>query len=260
MNIDKIIGIVRETDGIFFDENLRKDVKEKGKSDYVTRADIEISNFLHGRLKEEFPDIDFLSEEETADEIKNNDYWILDPIDGTTNFMHQISMSAVSLGLCSGGEVVLGVIYVPYTNELFYAEKGMGAYLNGTPISCSENSGLSDCLGLMEFNAYFKDDYKNAMKQASAIYLNCQDLRTFGSAAVELAYIACGRADVFLGRYLKPWDYAAAMVIVTEAGGRVGRTDGEINLTEMNRHIVAANSAVYDEFVALINNEVLYDV
>ena len=256
MNIEKIIGIVKETDRFFFDGNLRKDVKEKGKSDYVTRADIEISNFLHGRLKEEFPHIDFLSEEETADEIKKKDYWILDPIDGTTNFMHQISMSAVSLGLCSGGDIVLGVIYVPYTNEIFYAEKGGGAYLNGTPIRCSNNSELSDCLGLMEFNAYFKDDYKNAMEQASAIYLNCQDLRTFGSAAVELAYIACGRADVFLGRYLKPWDYAAGMVIVGEAGGRVGRPDGEINLTEMNKHIIAANSEVYDKFATLINNEV----
>ncbi len=260
MKIEKIIDIVKETDTIFFDENLRKDVKEKGQSDYVTRADIGISNFLHQRLKEEFPDIDFLSEEETADEIKNKDYWILDPIDGTTNFMHQISMSAVSLGLCSGGEVVLGVIYIPYTNEIFYAEKGKGAYLSGNPIKCSNNSKLSDCLGLMEFNAYFKDDYKAAMEHASKIYLNCQDLRTFGSAAVELAYIACGRADVFLGRYLKPWDYAAAMVIVTEAGGRVGRTDGEINLTEMNKHIIAANSAVYDEFAALINKEVCYDI
>lgn len=254
MNIDKVIGIIKETDAIFFDENLRKDVKEKGKSDYVTRADIEISNFLHQRLKEEFPNIDFLSEEESADEIKRKDYWILDPIDGTTNFMHQIGMSAVSLGLCSGGDITLGVIYIPFANEIIYAEKGKGAYLNGNPIKCSDNSKLSDCLGLMEFNAYFKNDYKSAMEQASKIYLNCQDLRTFGSAAVELAYIACGRADVFLGRYLKPWDYAAGMVIVSEAGGIISDLGEPVCLTKMDRHIVAASQNVYDDFITLIKH------
>ena len=240
MNIEKIIGIIKETDTIFFDENLRKDVKEKGQSDYVTRADIEISSFLNKRLKEEFPDVDFLSEEESADDVKKKDYWILDPIDGTTNFMHQIGMSAISLGLCLGGDMALGVIYIPFQDEIFYAEKGKGAYLNGNPIKCSDNLKLSDCLGMMEFNAYFKNDYNAAMELASKIYLNCQDLRTLGSAAVELAYIACGRADVFLGRYLKPWDYAAGMLIVSEAGGVVSDFGEPVCLTKMNSHIVAA--------------------
>ena len=253
MNIDKVIEIVKETDNIFFDEKLRNDVTEKGKSDYVTRADIEISGYLHRRLNEEFPDIGFLSEEEEFKDLKNKDYWILDPIDGTTNFMHQIGLSALSLGLCSDGVIKLGIIYIPYAKELFWAEKGKGAYLNGNPIWCSTNSQLSDCLGIMEYNPYFKDDYKAALNQAAKIYTYCQDLRTLGSSAVELAYVACGRADVFLGRYLKPWDYAAGIVIVQEAGGTVSEPGGGINITKLNRHIIAANSAVYEEFAELIN-------
>lgn len=252
MDFEKVINIIKETDIIFFDNNLRNDYKEKGKADFVTRADIEISNFLHHRLGEEFPDVGFLSEEEEQRNILNNDYWILDPIDGTTNFMNQISLSAISLGYCSGGVITAGVIYIPYANELFYAQMGKGAFLNGKPIKCGAKTVLADCLGLMEFNAYFKNDSESALDHAAKIYLQCQDIRTFGSAAVELAYIACGRADVFLGRYLKPWDYAAGVAIVSEAGGKVGDLEGELHITELNRHIIASNSLVYDDFANLI--------
>lgn len=254
MDIQKVVKIIQETDRIFFDENLRNDVTVKGASDYVTRADTEISAYLHKRLKEEFPDVGFMSEEEDAEVESGADYWILDPIDGTTNFMHGLSLSAVSLGFCSGGEIVAGVIYIPYTKEIFRAEKGKGAYLNGERIECSKNARLSDCLGLMEFNPYFKNDSASALEHARKIFSACQDIRTFGSAAVELAYIACGRADVFLGRYLKPWDYAAGIAIVGEAGGIVTNSDRKICMTELNQHIVASNSEVYEEFLALIND------
>lgn len=254
MNIEDVIKIVRETDKIFFDNNLRSDVSQKGRFDYVTRADIEISKYLHHRLKEEFPDIGFMSEEEKITE-KNKDFWILDPIDGTTNFMHQLCLSAVSLGLCLGGEMTAGIIYIPYANELFWAEKGKGAYLNGKRIKCSSNAKLDDCLGALELNAYFKNDCRSALNHSEKIYTCCQDIRTFGSAAVDLAYIACGRVDVFLGRYLKPWDYAAGIVIVNEAGGRISGLDKKININELNQHIVATNSEVYEEFLNLIKTE-----
>jgi len=248
----KIIDIILETDKIFFDDDKRRDVAKKGDADYVTRADKEISSYLHRRLKEEFPDADFMSEEEEIHIDKNRDYFILDPIDGTTNFMHGISLSAVSLGLCRGGEVVAGVIYIPYAKEIFYAEKGKGAYLNGKRIECSKNDELAESLGLLEFNSYFKNDYKEATEHARKIYCKCQDIRVFGCAAADMAYIACGRADVFLGRYLKPWDYAAGLIIVREAGGIVSEIDGEIDITKMNRHIIASNSFVYEKFLSLI--------
>ncbi len=253
MNILDIVSIVRETDSIFFDESLRKDVTQKGASDYVTRADTEISKYLHKRLKEEYPEIGFISEEENTDIQPECDYWILDPIDGTTNFMHGLSMSAVSLGLYSGGEITAGVIYIPYTGEMYWAKKGEGAFLNGEKIRCSQNKKLSDCIGMLEYNAYLKEDYKAAMAHALKIFLACQDIRTFGSTAISLCYIACGKADVFLGRYIKPWDYAAGLIIIKEAGGVVSEPDKSLNITELNRHIAATNPYVYEEFLDLIN-------
>ncbi|MBQ8551893.1 MAG: inositol monophosphatase [Clostridia bacterium] len=253
MNIDNIIKIVRETDRIFFDEALRSDVKAKGDSDFVTRADVGISEYLHRRLVEEYPDIGFMSEEEDAELDESRDYWILDPIDGTTNFMHGLPYCAVSLGLCSDGEVVAGVIYIPYTGELFYAVKGQGAYLNGERIFCSDNARLRDCVGFYEFNAYFKNKCDALMDYARKIYLSCQGLRCLGSVAVELAYIACGRADAFFGICVKPWDYAAGLILIKEAGGRLDRVDGELHISQLNVNIAAANSAVFDELLGLLN-------
>jgi len=251
MDIKRIIGIIRETDDIFFNEKLRSDFSEKGASDYVTRADIEISRFLNDRLKEEFPEVGFISEEEPS-ENTDGDYWVLDPIDGTTNFMHGFDCSAVSLGYCSGGEVISGVIYQPFANEMYWAEKGKGAFMNGRPISCSSQARLSESLGMMEYNAYFKNLCGEALEQARRIYMACRDIRTLGSAAVELAYIACGRADVFLGRYLKPWDYAAGSIIIKEAGGMLTDMDGKVPVTEMNCHILATNGIVHDQFMELL--------
>ncbi len=251
MDIKKIISIVQETDKIFFDNALRKDVREKGQSDYVTGADTGISDYLHNRLKEEFPEIGFKSEEEKSFEWCH-DYWILDPIDGTTNFVHEFEQSAVSLGFCSGGEIKAGVIYVPYKNEIFYAEKGKGAFLNGKQIRCSKNIHLADCLSEIELNAYFKHECDEAMEYIRKIYLNCQDVRVIGSAAVALAYVACGKFDIFLGRYLKPWDFAAGQIIVTEAGGKVSTIDGNTDVDVLNQHIVATNGLVHKEFTELL--------
>ena len=252
MNLQKLIAIIKETDKIFFDDKLRGDFREKGKFDYVTRADICISEYLHNRLGEEFPEIGFMSEEEKNSDLSGGAFWILDPIDGTTNFMHQMEPSAVSLGLCSDGEIVAGIIYIPYKNEIYSAEKGKGAFLNGEPIKVSKSSTLSNSLGAMELNAYFKNDAEAALDQLRKIYLSCQDVRVYGCAAGALAYVACGKLDAFLGRYLKPWDYAAGLVIVNEAGGKVGDLSGRIEIETLNRHIIASNGLVYDELKKLL--------
>ena len=256
MELQKLIEIVKETDYIFFDERLRAAVTQKGIADYVTRTDCEISEFLHRRLMEEFPDIGFVSEEGNTVMEAGRDYWILDPIDGTTNFMHGLQFCALSLGLYSEGDIIMGIIYLPMTGELFSAEKGKGAFLNGKPIQCSDHSALSDCIGILEFNPYFKEDWEAAMEHAIKIFLHCQDIRTFGSAAVELAYIACGRADVFLGHYLKPWDFAAGLCLIREAGGFLTGLTGEIDISRLNQHILATNSAVYKIF----RNRILSDL
>ena len=251
--IDKLKEIVLSTDHIFFNDTYRKDVTEKGVSDYVTKADIEISNYLHTRLKEEFPDIGFISEEENNTFSPEKDYFILDPIDGTTNFMYRQPLCGVSLGLYKNGNIQMGVIYLPYTKELFWAEKGNGAYLNDTLIHCNKYEKLSECLGLMEFNPYFRNDKQNALIHAEKIYMNCRDLRTFGCAAASIAYVACGRADAFLGRFLKPWDYAAGKIILEEAGGVLTDLNGEFHPEILNSHVIAVTNALYEPFKNLIN-------
>ena len=253
MNIKSIIGIIKETDAIFFNDTLRLDVRQKGDSDFVTRADIEVSEYLRKRLAETYPEVGFISEEDDWEERnRGGSYWILDPIDGTTNFMHALPFCCISLALLEKNEVTAGVIYSPYTDELFYAEKGSGAYLNGERISVSKHEKLSDCVGLFEFNAYYKNETDAALSHARKIYTACQDIRTFGSAALEFAYVACGRADVYLGRYLKPWDFAAGMLIVREAGGEVGGLDGELDIFKYRQHVLSANSSVYASFEELL--------
>ena len=252
MNMNEVIKIIKETDAIFFDEKRRSDVSKKGEFDFVTRADKDISEYLHKKLWEEFPDVSFMSEEEGKDNNKSDRMWILDPIDGTTNFMKGLPLCAVSLGYVENGEISAGVIYVPDTCELFWAEKGKGAYLNGKRINCSDKKSLRDCLALFEFNAYFKNDSDNAVKQAEKLYTLCQDIRVLGCAALEMAYVASGRADVFLGRYLKPWDYAAGTIIIREAGGIVGRCDGEFDINNLNSHIIASNKYVFNDFAEML--------
>ena len=252
MDIERVISMIRETDSIFFDDRLRKDVKKKGDSDFVTRADIEVSEYLRRRLAETFPHIGFISEEDEWQGRREGDFWILDPIDGTTNFMHRLPFCCISLALFEGDEVTLGVIYSPYTGELFTAEKGKGTYLNGERVYASSSRTLSDSVGLFEFNAYYKNETEQALDHAQRIYTACPDIRTLGSAALEFAYIACGRADVYLGRYLKPWDFAAGMLLVSEAGGRVGGLNKPLDIFEHHQHVISTNSLVFDEFEQLL--------
>lgn len=248
MDILHLTDIVRETDSIFFSDSLRGDVRKKGDCDFVTRADTEISAYLHKRLADEFLDIGFMSEEEEHS-CQQKRYWILDPIDGTTNFMYSLGLSAVSLGLCENGEITCGVIYLPHSNEMFYAQKGQGAYLNGKKIVCNKKTELSECLTAMELNAYFKTPCDETLRQVQSIYTKCRDIRCFGCAAVSLAYIACGRLDLFLGRFLKPWDYAAGQIIVAEAGGVLAPLEGKADISRLNTHIVSAcDPSLLDNF------------
>lgn len=253
MDMELLEKIVRQTDDIFFNEELRNMVFEKGVADFVTRCDIDISEFLKKTLHEHFPEIGFVSEEGETALGDNRDCWILDPVDGTTNFMYQVPFCAVSLGLCSAGEIVAGIIYMPYSNELFSAQKGKGAFLNGERIECGKKTALRDSLTIFEYNPYHKDECAIALEQAKRLYSSTLDLRTFGSSAAELAYIACGRADAFFARYLKPWDYAAGCVILSEAGGVVSDLGGNaLDFKKPQSHIVAANPKIHAELLELL--------
>lgn len=214
--------IVRQTDSIIFNSDLLQHTFTKGPADYVTLADKRVQTYLQDSLSNLYPQIQFMGEEKNNDEIDfGNDMWILDPIDGTTNLIQSCNFSAVSLGLWNGKtqSIVLGIIYQPFSKEFFYAAEGQGAFLNDSPIHVSSKKELNNCVisaGTTPYHKQFADEVFEASKK---VFLNCADIRRTGSAALDMAYVACGRLDGYFDKILSPWDYAAGYLIVKEAGG-----------------------------------------
>jgi myo-inositol-1(or 4)-monophosphatase len=221
--INKIVELVRKTDAIIFDEKAAADVTVKGAADYVTKVDVAVQEFLKKELAELYPAINFIGEEQKRFQTDpHGSYWILDPIDGTTNLIHHYGMSAVSLGLYEKGRMTFGVVYNPFHRELFVAALGQGAYLNRKKIQVSAEEKLSDALIAYGSSPYEKDRAAGLFDIFQRIFLAAADFRRSGSAALDLCYVACGRQEAYIEQNLKPWDYAAGALILQEAGGSVG--------------------------------------
>ncbi|MEQ8470117.1 MAG: inositol monophosphatase family protein [Marinoscillum sp.] len=196
-------------------------VEFKGKSDLVSYVDKETEKIIVSGLQEIFPEVGFITEENTISQDKKDFTWIIDPLDGTTNFVHGLPSYAVSIGLLNGDEVVGGVIYEVTRDECFAAWKGGGAYLNNQPIHVTPASSIDESLfatGFPVYNFEKLDDYLGILNE---LMKDAHGLRRVGSAATDLAYVACGRYEAFFEYNLKPWDVAAGVIIVQEAGGFV---------------------------------------
>lgn len=190
------------------------------------------------------PEVAFMGEEQENHEVPIGEAWILDPIDGTTNFMHDYRHSAISLAYVKDGAPEIGVIYQPYTDEMFTAVINMGAYLNGKLIHVSEINNLKESLiavGTCPYNREYADETFDRMKR---IFLSCMDVRRNGSAALDLAYVACGRHEAYIERQIKAWDYAAGMLIVKEAGGKVYDLEGELSKIKVKSPMIATNGKI----------------
>lgn len=224
MGYENVIAVVKETKKIVLNDDLRNAVKMKGEADFVTEVDLRISQFLHEKLTALYPDMGFMSEEEKISELPP-DRWILDPIDGTTNLVFGYNMSSVSLALLKNNEIVFGVVYNPFNDELFTAEKGKGAKLNGEPIHCVDREPVNS---LIEFGAGStrKKDADESFGIAKEIFKGCLDIRRICSSALAICFIACGRTNGYFEKKLKPWDYAAGALILQEAGGVIRDWEG----------------------------------
>ena len=231
IEMQKLFDIVKEGGALFRNREEAARIRVKGLSDYVTEVDFHVQELIRTRLVQEWPQVQLMGEEKDNSEIDfSKAVWILDPVDGTTNLIHDFRQSAVSLALYDGGKPVCGVIYQPYTEELFHAvprarggrSKGeCGAFLDGKPIHVSEAKTMGESLisiGTAPYEHEYADRNFDLFKR---IFLDCQDIRRLGSAAVDLAYVACGRTDAFFEMNLKPWDFAAGRILVEEAGGTV---------------------------------------
>ena len=221
---------------------------KKGDRNFVTEYDTKVQAFLSEKLKKLYPHIGFLGEEEGNSADTYNGYcFICDPIDGTANFRRGYRHSAISLALAKDGEIICGVVINPYKNELFYAEKGKGAYLNGTRLSVTETSLKESFVGFGTA-LYYPELIVKTMEMLTRIMPDCEDIRRTGSAALDICYLACGRHDMFFELSLFPWDYAAAGLIVEEAGGIITDRNGNKPPLDHRSEIYAGNRKVYKEF------------
>lgn len=245
MNTEELEVLLKKAGKLFADRNAAAHTREKGVADYVTEVDFAVQQFIRRRLEELYPEVQFLSEEKSNEEIdKNGLVWVLDPVDGTTNLIHDYRASVISLALMQKGSVVLGMIYNPYTDELFSAQKGKGSYCNGQKIEVSGAETMEKCLISIGTSPYYKEMAEKNFKVFQAIFKDCQDIRRSGSAALDLAYVACGRIEAYFERNLKIWDYAAGMLLVRESGGQVTDYRGNDADTEMISNITAANPKI----------------
>lgn len=249
MDFQKAVELVRETKTIVLDPEAVHRITVKGKADYVTQVDFSVQAYLKQRLLALAPQAGFLAEEQENPDYSGKPAWILDPIDGTTNLIHDYRMSAVSLAFYDGREVVFGAVYNPFTEELFTAEKGKGAFLNGKLIRCTGTQAIESCLAAIGTAPYDKEEAAQNFERFQKVFLACQDIRRSGSAALDLCYVACGRIDAYFERHLKPWDYAAGLLLVREAGGCVTDWQGKtLDVTRRN-DVLATNGKVQDWFL-----------
>jgi len=238
-----------------FIKNERKNftsdkIEIKGLNDLVSYVDKTSEEIIINDLNKIFPLAGFLVEENTRSEKKEYN-WIVDPLDGTTNFIHGINCYAVSIALENKGEIILGVVYEICNDECFYAYKGGGAFLNGKPINVSENKHLKDCLIATGFPIHNFDKIKPYLKTLELLMKTTHGIRRIGAAAADLCFLACGRVDAFFEYNLNPWDVAAGALIVKEAGGKISDFNKGNNWL-YGKEIIACNKSVFEEFSSLI--------
>lgn len=228
-------------------------IEYKGKNDMVSYVDKTAEEMIIGSLKNILPEAGFIAEENKTVQEAETFNWIIDPLDGTTNFIHGIPAFAVSIALKENDELVVGVVYEIGKDECFYAWKDSKAYLNGMEISVSANKTVGDSLLATGFPYYDFEKKENYMKLFSHLIENCHGLRRIGAASVDLVYTACGRFDGYFEYNLKPWDIAAGMLIVKQAGGEIYDFNGGNNALE-NCDIVATNSHISTELLTIIRD------
>jgi myo-inositol-1(or 4)-monophosphatase len=225
---------------------------EKGPSDLVTQADLASQQAVQRLLLDRFPTHRFLGEEDPSTiDLKSGYCWVVDPLDGTTNYVHRIPHFAVSIALVKDGQPIVATVYDPINQECFSAEAGAGASLNGRRIQTSPVVALSDAVVAASFSARVDPDSPEIDQFVRAL-LACQGVRRTGSAALNMCYVACGRFDAFWALTTKPWDVAAGQLLIHEAGGVVSHYTGLPFDLAMPHPAASATSQLHESFIALL--------
>ncbi len=244
------LDAAREAAAVLLDHAHRPlEIEEKGRrADIVTAADRASEAVILRTLRAAFPNASVLAEESGRYEGTSDERWVVDPLDGTTNYAHGYPLYCVSIGFERAGELLAAVVYVPTTNECFTAERGAGARLNDAPISVSDIDNVAHA---MVCTGFHPSDYPRNGKYFEEMSFHAQAVRRDGSAALDLANTACGRFDGFWEWDLNPWDVAAGTLLITEAGGRVTRIDGTPAALDA-RSILATNARIHAEMQGVL--------
>jgi len=224
------------------------DVLVKGRGNFLTQTDLAAEQAILALLREEYPDHSVLAEETAGEAPREGWLWVIDPLDGTHNFSRGIPYFATNVALCHNGEPLLGLTYAPATSGEFFAQRGAGLTVNGQPAHVSSTEHLADCV--LGADLGYEDTRAARMLELVAEVWPVQSVRVMGSAALGLAYAACGRYDLFLHHYLYPWDVAAGIVLVTEGGGAARDRDGG-PATLDSQGIVAGAPGAVEEMLSL---------
>ena len=239
--IHQLIDLIREASKLM--ANIPASIKQKGNtSNYVTSTDLAVQNFLEERLKDLSEGSCVLGEEGNGIVKDAGKVWIVDPIDGTSNFIRNMGLSVISVAYMENRELKMGVVYNPYRDEMFYAESGKGAFLNGKSINVSDRDFAHSHL-CSAMSPYEKKYAKPCFNIIEKVYSRSDDLRRLGSAALEMAYLAAGRVELYCDIRVFAWDVAAAVLLIKEAGGHVGVYGSDGILLNKPFPVYAANTA-----------------
>lgn len=250
----KVVELSKEVGAFLMSEKnniTTKDIEIKGQHDYVTYVDKTAEKQIVKGLMEYLPEAGFITEEETISKQGETYNWIVDPLDGTTNFIHGMAPFATSIALKENDKIILGVIYEPNLDEVFYAWQGSKAFLNSKPIEVSKTSKLDNALLATGFPFVDYSKLEPYMQLFEWCMRNTRGVRRLGSAATDLAYVACGRMDGFYEYGLKPWDVAAGSLILERAGGIVSDFSNGDNYL-FGQEILAFNKSLHSPFAEVI--------
>lgn len=251
---ESIIKIIQEAGEILLKSKDINLIKKSGYQNYFTQYDVEVEDFLITNLKKIYPSAGFLAEENSSLIVPSNDeVFIIDPIDGTTNFIHQMNHSAISVALAYKKEVCFSVIYNPFTLELFTAEIGKGAFFNKSRIFVSDREFKDGLIafGTTPYDPTYRD---KTFKAAVTCLSTCREIRRLGTASLDLAYLSVGRYDGFFEYLLQPWDFAAGVLLVKEAGGLISDfTSTSIDVFSPSS-VLATNQKINKEIRAILSS------
>lgn len=251
MKIEELIDIVKEASKRMLTENFNIEQKD-GYANIVTSSDVAVQDYLMQRLSELLPGSGFLCEEEDQWDTSHEYTWVIDPIDGTANYSRGMDHCCVCVGLKHGERMQIAVVYLPRTEELFYAERDKGAYLNGRRIHVSQRP-FANSLLCTALPVYHKEYAQVCSAIIYEAFGACNDLRRFGSAATELCYLAMGRCELYFEYLLSPWDFAAASLILEEAGGVLSGLKGRpLDFTHGSGVLAANNAASLAQLQAIV--------